>query len=114
MKIKTFVVAGMLAGTLLCPAAELELTGKTDREDALYPAGDTAFFAERIDPDAAFFVSTGLFDNSAHSSSVAAVFNSFRGKNGKLVIVQAGHRVPGKINADGLRFLQINIKTTEK
>lgn len=80
MKIKTFVVAGMLAGTLLCPAAELELTGKTDREEALYPAGDTAFFAERIDPDAAFFVSTGLFDNSAHSSSVAAVFNSFRGK----------------------------------
>lgn len=75
---------------------------------------DTAFFAERIDPDAAFFVSTGLFDNSAHSSSVAAVFNSFRGKNGKLVIVQAGHRVPGKINADGLRFLKNNIKTTEK
>lgn len=61
-----------------------------------------------------FFVSTGLFDNSAHSSSVAAVFNSFRGKNGKLVIVQAGHRVPGKINADGLRFLKINIKVTEK
>ena len=75
---------------------------------------DTAFFAERIDPDAAFFVSTGLFDNSAHSSSVAAVFNSFRGKNGKLVIVQAGHRVPGKINADGLRFLKNNIKITEK
>ena len=44
MKIKTFVVAGMLAGTLLCPAAELELTGKTDREDALYPAGGTALF----------------------------------------------------------------------
>lgn len=35
MKIKTVVVAGMLAGTLLCPAAELELTGKTDRKDAL-------------------------------------------------------------------------------
>ena len=55
MKIKTFVVSGMLAGTLFCPAAELKLTGKTDRADALYPAGGTAFFAERIDPDAAFF-----------------------------------------------------------
>ena len=114
MKIKTFVVAGMLAGTLLCPAAELELTGKTDREDALYPAGDTAFFAERIDPDAAFFVSTGLFDNSAHSSSVAAVFNSFRGKNGKLVIVQAGHRVAGKDQCRRTLFFENQHKNNRK
>ena len=44
MRIKTFVVSGMLAGTLFCPAAELKLTGKTDRADALYPAGGTALF----------------------------------------------------------------------
>lgn len=44
MKIKKIVVSSILAGTLLCPAAELELTGKTDKADALYRTGDTALF----------------------------------------------------------------------
>lgn len=75
---------------------------------------DTAFFAARINPEAAFFVSTGLFDNSAHSSSVAAEFNSFRGKNKEFVIVQSGHRIPEKVNTAGLRFLKNNTKITKE
>ena len=75
---------------------------------------DTAFFAARINPEAALFVSTGLFDNSAHSSSLAAEFNSFRGKNKEFVIVQSGHRIPEKVNTAGLRFLKNNTKITKE
>ena len=73
---------------------------------------DAAFFARRINPDAACFLSVGFLDTTVPPSSVYSAFNVIPAKNKIIVDAPSGtHTVSREIYRSGEQWIETHLKS---